>query len=289
MEQAVVKRPGIYELVAGTWRSALGALLGLLPLLAVVTAALFGLNYVFPMLEQKLAVVRPASSSLLVLMVVPGAWVFGLEKLAIGLAAVPAALATHRRILVDDGPHLAPGPLLRFWLWALTSLVLSLGALYVSGLAATPDLQLVSYVLKGFAIAIPFLLLPVFPAVAAGERAASPIARIDKALGRWDGNFWRFIALALLTVGPGLLLMRLPDAIIQRHSGGSADAAQQFDASLVGSVVQSALLVLVVVIAAAALSRFYQFSNLPRPVKRPLGAAHETSAAHEDSAATKNS
>jgi hypothetical protein len=278
MEQALVKRPGILELVAGTWRSTLGALLGLLPLLAVVAAALFGLNYAFPMLEQKLSVVRPASSSLFVLMVVPGAWVFGLEKLAIGLAAVPAALATHRRILVDNGPHLAPGPLLRFWLWALSALVLSLGALYVSGLAATPELQLVSYVLKGFAVAIPFLLLPVFPAVAAGEQAASPIARIDKALARWDGNFWRFVVLALLTVGPGLLLMRLPDAVILRRSAGNADAVQQFDAGLLGSALQSALMVLLVVIAAAALSRFYQFSNLPRPVKQPLGAAHEDSA-----------
>ena len=272
MEQAVAKRPGIFELVTGTWRSTAGALVVLLPLLAVVAAALFGLNYLFPSLEQKLRVIRPASDSIFVLMVVPGAWIFGLEKLALGLVAAPAALATQRRILVDDGPHLAPGPLLRFWLWAAAALIWSLGALYLSGLAATPDLQLVSLVLKwGFALLLPFLLLPIFPAVAAGEPATSLVSRIDKGLERWDGNFWRFGIVLLFTVGPALLLQRVPAAIVQRAPGAASDAGQTFDASLIGTAIHAALTVVVVVVGAAALSWCYRFSNLPRPKTKPLG------------------
>jgi hypothetical protein len=122
-------------------------------------------------------------------------------------------------------------------------------------------------VLKGFALVIPFLLLLVFPAVAADEPAASMAARLDKALERWDGNLWRFIAVLLLTVGPALLLQRLPDAVIQRR-GGSADAAQTFDASLVGSAVHSALTVVLIVVGAAAIAWCYNYARLPRPVKR---------------------
>jgi len=272
MEQVSAKRPGIFDLVTGTWRSIAGALVGLLPLFAVVAAALFGLNYIFPFLEQKLRVIRPASDSIFVLMLVPGAWVFGLEKLALGLAAAPAALVTQRRILADDGPHLAPGPLLRFWLWAAAVLSLSLGALYLSGLAATPDLQLVALVLKwGIAIALPFLLLPIFPAVAAGEPASSLVARMDRALERWDGNFWRFVIVLLFTTGPALLLLRAPAAIIQRRPGAASDAGQTFDAGLIGGAIHAALTVVVVVAGAAALAWCYNFSKLPKPKTKPLG------------------
>ena len=99
MAQASAKRPGILELAARTWRSALGAVLGLLPLCAVVAAVLFGLNAVFPVLEQEATVIRPANTSIFVLMMVPDAWFFALEKLALGLAAVPVALAAQRYVL----------------------------------------------------------------------------------------------------------------------------------------------------------------------------------------------
>jgi len=258
--------------VTGTWRSAAGALIGLLPLLAVVAAGLFGLNYIFPALEQKLRVLRPASDSLFVLMVVPNAWVFGLEKLALGLVAAPAALATHRRILVDDGPHLAFGPMLRFWLWAAVVLSLSLGALYLSGLAATPDLTLVALVLKwGIAIVLPFLLLPIFPAVAAGEPARSLLARIDKALELWENSFWSSCIVLIFTLGLALQLQRIPAAIVQRIPGAAADAGQTFDTSLIGGGIHAALMVMVVVVGAAALSWCYKFSKLPKPKTKPLG------------------
>lgn len=267
MEQASAKRPGIFELAARTWRSALGAILGLLPLCAVVAAMLFGLNYVFPILEQKMAVIRPANTSIFVLMAVPDAWFFALEKLALGLVAAPMALAAQRHVLVADGARLSPGPLLRFWLWAAAILVFALCALYLAGLAVAPELQLVALALKGFAVAIPFLLLLVFPAVAADEPVANMAARLDTALERWDGNLWRFFFVLALTVGPALLLQRLPEAIVQRH-GGSADAAQAFAASLAGSAVHSALTVVLIVVGAAAFAWCYSFARLPRPVKR---------------------
>ena len=272
MEQALAKRPGIFDLVTGTWRSAAGALIGLLPLFAVVAAALVGLNYVFPLLEEKLRVIHPASNSIFVLMAVPGAWVFGLEKLALGLVAAPAALVTQRRMLADDGPHLAFGPLLRFWLWAAALLTLLLGSLYLSGLAATPDLLLVSMVLKyGIAIVLPFLLLPVFPAVAAGEPARSLVARIDNALAVWEASFWSLCAVLLFTVGPALLLQRVPAAIIQRRPGAATDAGQNFDASLIGVAIHAVLTVVLIVVAAAALAWCYRFANLPKPKTKPLG------------------
>ncbi len=268
-EQTAIKRPGIIDLVIRTWSSALGALLGLLPVFAVIAAALFGLDYAYPLLEQKLSVIRPANDSIFVLMVVPGAWLFALEKLATGLAAAPMALVTMRRILVDDGPHLAMGPLLRFWLWAAAVLATSLGCLYASSLAITPEIQLVGYVLKLLAILLPLLLLPVFPAVAAGEPAANLVARMDKGLERWDGNFWRFLAVAVFTIGPAWLLLRLPAAIVTRLRG--ADAAQSFSTSLAGGVVEAVITVLVTVIAAATLAQWFTVARLPKPVERPLG------------------
>lgn len=279
MEQAPAKRPGILTLTARAWRSAAAALLILLPVYAVVAAALFGLTYAFPLLEQKLAVIRPQSTSLFVLMAVPDAWAFGLEKLALGLVAAPAAFVTFRQVLAKDGSRLAPGPLLRFWFWAAALLLFSLGALYLAGLATTPDLQLVSLVLKAFAIALPILLLLVFPAVAAGEPAEGFAARMDKALERWDGNFWRFLAVLLLTVGPGLLLLRLPTAIVLRHSGGDADAVQRFNESLVGSALHAALAVVLLVIGSAAMAWCFAFTKLPKPAKQPFGARKDASPA----------
>lgn len=270
MEQAQVKRPSIPALVGSAWKSALGAVLGMLPLFAVVTAALFGLNYASPLVEQALSVIHPSNDSIFVLMVVPGAWLFALEKLALGLVVAPAVLATMRHVLVADGWRLSPGPMLRFWGWAVVQLVLVLGLLYLAGLAATPNLQLISYVLKGVALLIPALMLLVFPAVAEGEPAPSLAARLDKGLERWDGVFWRVVILLAFTAGPAWLLMRLPAAIIMR-TGGDADAAQKFDATLVGSVVHSALQVLFVVMVSAAVAWAYAFSKLPKPVKVPLG------------------
>jgi hypothetical protein len=266
MEQASGPRPGILELAARTWRSALGAVLGLLPLCAVVTAALFGLNYVFPILEHAMTVIRPANTSIFVLMAVPDAWFFGLEKLVLGLVAAPMALAAQRRVLVPDGASLSPGPLLRFWLWAAAVLIFALGSLYVAGLAVTPELQLVSLVLKGGAFLVPFLLLLVFPAVAAAEPAASLVARLDKALEHWENNVLRFLAVLLLTVGPAMLLQRLPEAVIQR--GDNAAAVQTFDASLLGSAVHSALTVVLILVGAVALAWCYRFAKLPRPLAR---------------------
>jgi hypothetical protein len=275
MKQASGPRPGILELAAWTWRGTLGVLLGLLPLCAVVTAALFGLNYLFPILEQEAAVLRPASTSIFVLMAVPDAWFFGLEKLALGLVAAPVALAAQRYILAPDGARLPPGPLLRFWLWAAAVLIFALGALYLAGLAVTPELQLVSLVLKGFAFLVPFLLLLVFPAVAAEAPAANIVARLDTALGHWEGNVLRFLGVLLLTVGPALLLQRLPEAILQR-GGGGAGAVQAFDASLLGSAVHSALTVVLIVAGAAALAWCYHFARLPRPVKPQDAALGQT-------------
>ena len=265
MEQASGPRPGILELAARTWRSALAAILGLLPLCAVVAAVLFGLNAVFPVLEQEATVIRPANTSIFVLMAVPDAWFFALEKLALGLVAAPVALAAQRYVLAPEASRLAPGPLLRFWLWAAAVLIFALGSLYVAGLAVTPELQLVSLVLKGGAFLVPFLLLLVFPAVAADAPTASLAARLDKALEHWEGNVLRFLAVLLLTVGPALLLQRLPEAVIQR--GGSAGAVQTFDASLLGSAVHSALTVVLIVVGAVALAWCYRFALLPRPVK----------------------
>jgi hypothetical protein len=270
MEQASVKRPGIVTLVVSAWKSALGAVLGMLPLFAVVTAGLFGLNYAFPLLEQALKVIHPSNDSLFVLMVVPGAWVFGLEQLALGLVVAPAVLVTMRHVLIHDGWRLSPGPMLRFWGWVAAELVLVLGLLYLAGLAATPNLQLISYVLKGAAILIPPLMLLVFPAVAEGEPTPGIIARLDKGLERWDGTIWRVVLLVLFTGGPAWLLMKVPAAIIIR-GGGDADAVQKFDATLVGSVVHSALTVLLVVTVSAGVAWAYQFSKLPRPAKLPLG------------------
>lgn len=275
MEQILAKRPGVFELAARAWRSALGAFLGMLPLFAMGAAVFLALNYAFPILEDKLRIIRPASSSIFVLMVVPGAWVFGLEKLVLGLAAAPAALATMRHVLIDDGWRLSPGPMLRFWWWVASLLVLSLGALYVSGLATAPELQLVSLVLEGIAIIIPLLLLMIFPAVAAGEPARGFAARMDMALERWDGNLWRTVIIMALTAGPGLLLQRLPAAIILRRPGATADAVQKFDATLVGSAVNSVLMVFLIVIVSAGVAWAFASARLPRPVKRPLGATHE--------------
>jgi hypothetical protein len=197
---------------------------------------------------------------------VPDAWFFALEKLALGLAAAPMAFAVQRHILAAGGTRLAPGPLSRFWLWAAAVLVFALGALYLAGLAVAPEVALLALVLKGFAVAIPFLLLPVFPAVAADEPAVNMAARLDAALERWDGNFWRFLCVLALTVGPAMLLQRLPEAIIQRRSG-NVEAAQAFDASLIGSAVHSALTVVLIVVAAAAFAWCYNFARLPRPAK----------------------
>jgi len=144
-----------------------------------------------------------------------------------------------------------------------------------SGLAVTPELQLVSLVLKGFAFLVPFLLLLVFPAVAAAEPAASLVARLDKALEHWENNVLRFLAVLLLTVGPAMLLQRLPEAVIQR--GDNAAAVQTFDASLLGSAVHSALTVLLIVVGAVALAWCYRFAKLPRPVKPKQSAVGETS------------
>jgi hypothetical protein len=271
MEQILDRRPGVFALAARAWRSALAAFLGMLPLFAMVAAAFLALNYAFPILEQKLAVIRPASSSVFVLMVVPHAWVFGLEKLALGLAAAPAALATMRHVLIDDGWRLSPGPLLRFWFWVAAVLVLSLGALFLSGFAATPELQLASLVLQGIAIVIPVLFLMIFPAVAADEPATGFAARMDKALERWDGNLWRTVIVLALTAGPALLLQRLPTAIILRRPGANADMAQKFHATLIGSAVDSALMVLFIAIVSAGVAWAFASARLPRPVKQPLG------------------
>lgn len=275
MEQALAKRPGVFELGARAWRSALGAFLGMLPLFAAGAAVFLALNYAFPILEEKLHIVRPASSSIFVLMVVPGAWVFGLEKLILGLAAAPAALATMRHVLIEDGWRLSPGPMLRFWCWVGALLVMSLGALYVSGLAVAPELALVAMVLNGIAVLIPLLFLMIFPAVAAGEPAKGLAARMDKALERWDGNFWRTVIILALTAGPALLLQRLPAAIILRRPGADADAVQKFDATIVGSAVNSALMVLLIVIVAAGVAWAFFSARLPKPVKLPLGATPE--------------
>lgn len=272
MEQALAKRPGIFETAAKSWQSALGAFLGMLPLFAIVAAALFGLNYAFPMLETQLKVIRPASTSIFVLMVVPGAWVFALEKLALGLAAAPAALATMRHVLIDDGWRLSPGPLLRFWIWAVVTLVLSLGALYLSGLAGlVPSLNLISLILKGFAVILPFLLLMVFPSVAADEPVVSVLDRLDRAIGRWDGNIWRIVIVLALTAGPGILFQRLPAAIILRRPGATTDAVQTFDASLIGSIVQSALAVVLVVLVSAGIAWCYRVALIPGPARKSLG------------------
>ena len=269
--QESTKRPGIFELGARAWRSALGAAVTMLPLFAIVAAALFVLNYAFPMLETHLRVIRPGRTDIMTLMVVPGAWVFGLEKLALGLAAAPAALAAMRHVLIDDGWRLSPGPLLRFWCWATALMVLSLGSLYLSGLAVAPELGLAAIVLKGVAIIIPVLFLFIFPAVAAGEPAANVVARLDKALERWDGNFWRTIIILALTAGPGLLLLRLPAAIILRRPGATTDTVQAFYATLIGSAVDAALMVLFLVIVSAGLAWAFFSARMPRRKTEALG------------------
>jgi len=273
MEQAYPKRPGVFETAVKSWQSGLGAFLGMLPLFAIVAGALFGLNYAFPILETQLKIIRPASNSIFVLMVVSGAWVFALEKLALGLAAAPAALATMRHVLITDGWRLTPGALVRCWIWAAVTLVLSLGALYLSGLAGqVASLNLISLILKGFAVIVPFLMLMVFPSVAADEPVRSVAARLDKAFSRWDGNFWRIAIVLALTAGPGILFQRIPAAIILRRPGASADAVQTFDASLIGSIVQSALAVLLVVLVSAGVAWCYKVALMPRPARKPLGA-----------------
>ena len=271
MEQILAGRPGVLELAARAWRSALGALVGMLPLFAMVAAALFALNYAFPQLETALKIIRPGRTDIITLMSVSGAWAFALEKLLIGLAVSPAALATMRHVLIDDGWRLSAGPLLRFWCWCAVVLVLSLGALYVSGLAVAPELALVAIVLKGVGVIIPLLFLMLFPAVAAGEPAASPAARMDKALERWDGNIWRIVIMLALTAGPALLLQRLPMAIILRRPGATADTVETFNATLVGSALQSALQVLLIVIVSSGVAWAFAFARLPKPVQVPLG------------------
>ena len=101
--QESTKRPGIFELGARAWRSALGAAVTMLPLFAIVAAALFVLNYAFPMLETHLRVIRPGRTDIMTLMVVPGAWVFGLEKLALGLAAAAGGQGGLRPAPLDRG------------------------------------------------------------------------------------------------------------------------------------------------------------------------------------------
>jgi len=275
MEQASPKRPGIFTLAVASWRSALGAVLTMLPLYAAVTAALFGLDYVFPILETKLAVIRPGRTDLLTLMQVPGAWLFALEKLALGLAVAPAALATMRHVLVQEGWRLSPGPMLRFWGWTAMLLVLALAALCVAGLTVTPDVSLIGIVLKAFAFLLPILLLWVFPAVAEDEPAAGSAARLDKALERWDGNFWRTVIVLAMTGIPGVLLMRLPAAIIMRRPGAEADAVAKFDATIIGSAVHAAFIVLVMVIGASAVAWCYSSAKLYRVRRDPLGGTHD--------------
>jgi hypothetical protein len=275
MEQASAKRPGIFAMVVASWRSALGAALRMLPLYAAVTAALFGLGYVLPIVETKLAVIRPGRTDLLTLMQVPGAWLFALEKLAAGLVMAPALLATMRHVLVPDGWRLSPGPMLRFWGWTAALQILALAALYLAGLAVTPDVSLVGIVLKAFAFLLPVLLLWVFPAVAADEPAAGIAARLDRALGRWDGSFWRSLIVLVLAVLPGTLLLRLPAAIILRRPDAPADAVAKFDATLLGSAVHAALTVLVAVVGAAAVAWCFAAIRLYRPKPEALGALHE--------------
>jgi hypothetical protein len=271
MEQILAKRPGVFELAARAWRSGLGAFLGMLPLFALGAAVFFALNYAFPILEEKLHVIRPASTSIFVLMVVPGAWVFGLEKLILGLAAAPAALATMRHVLIDDGWRISPGPMLRFWCWVAAVLMLSLGLLYLAGMAAAPELALIALVLKGVAIIIPLLFVMIFPAVAAGEPADNLARRMDKALERWDGNIWRTGIILALTAGPAMLLQRVPGAIILRRPGADSDAVQKFGATLVGSAVNSALMVLVIVLVSAGVAWAFFSARLPKPARKPLG------------------
>jgi hypothetical protein len=278
MEPETAKRPSVFTLAVASWRSALGAALTMLPLYAAVTAALFGLDYAFPFLETKLAVIRPGRTDLLTLMQVPGAWLFALEKLSLGLAAAPAALATMRHVLVEDGWRLSPGPMLRFWGWTAAMLALALAALCLAGLAVTPEVSLVGIVLKAFAFLLPVLLLWVFPAVAQDEPAASIAARLDKALERWDGNFWRTIIVLALTGIPALLLQRLPAAVILRRPDAPADAVAKFDATIAGSAIHAAFTVLVVVIGASAVAWCYSSARLYRARRAPLAGAHDAAA-----------
>jgi hypothetical protein len=111
--------------------------------------------------------------------------------------------------------------------------------------------------------------------VAEEEPVANIAARLDKALERWDGNFWRTVIVLALTGIPGILLMRLPAAVIMRRPGAEADAVAKFDATIVGAAVHAGFTVLVMVIGASAVAWCYTSAKLYRVKRDPLGGAHD--------------
>jgi hypothetical protein len=256
MTQPFQKKPFGWHIAGRAWISAPGALLGLLPFYAVMIGVMFAAGYGLHLLEAKLGVIRPRNDTILTEMVMRESWYYALAWGLRILLLAPVAVATLRYVLVDDGPRLAPGPLLRFWGWTVSVCVFSLGALYLAGLvSATPAFGLLVIVSKVFAFGLPALLALAFAASAAGAPAG---ARIETALEGWEGNIWRFVLAFALTLGPLYLASRLLDNFIARRG---TEAATAFQEGLPGIAVIAVLSVLAVLLFSATLAWCYAWAQ----------------------------
>lgn len=248
MAQPFPKKPFGWHIAGRAWISALRALLVMLPFYAVMAGLMLALGYGLHMAEGKLGVIRPRNDTILVEMVMRESRYYALGWLARILLLAPVAVATFRYVLVDDGPRLSPTAMLRVWGWTLGLSIFSLGALFLTGVLVAPSLGLLVIVLKVFAFGIPLLLAPALPAIAAGPATGS---RIEGALEDWDGNIWRFVVAAALTIGPVYFISSRIDALIGRSDPNAISA---FYETLPGMAVNAMFSVLYVLLLAATLA-----------------------------------
>jgi hypothetical protein len=270
MAEPFLKKPFGWHIAGRAWVSAGGALVSMLPFYAVMVGLMVALGYGLHLLEGQLHVLRPRNDTLLVEMGMRESWYYALNWLARILLLAPVAVASFRYVLVDDGPRLQPGAMLRVWGWTLMLAVLSLGSLYLTSLMLAPSFGLMVIVLKVFAFGIPLLLAPAFAAIAASPANGS---RIEAALEDWDGNIWRFVIAIALTIGPVYFLSGRIDAFITRTDPNALSA---FYETLPGIAVNAVFSVLYVLLLAVTLAWGHAWA---RQGKAPVAVAAQVAPA----------
>jgi len=248
MAEPFPKKPFGWHIAGRAWVSAGRALVVMLPFYAVMAGLMLALGYGLHLAETKLGVIRPRNDTILTEMVMRESRYYALGWLARILLLAPVAVATFRYVLVDDGPRLSPTAMLRVWGWTLGLSIFSLGALFLTGVAVAPSLGLLVIVLKVFAFGVPLLLAPALPAIAAGPANGS---RVEGALEDWDGNIWRFVVAAALTIGPVYVISWRIDALIAH---GDANALSTFYETLPGLAVTAVFSVFYVLLLATTLA-----------------------------------